>query len=71
MLLNLWGVGYLLCDPEIVTINLWVKRGATKTGSYFCLGKLSTNVVHGLMSTHKCSQTCRTLGFKEYEEKFV
>ena len=37
MLLSLRGVGYLLCDPEIATINRRVKGGGTKSEFYFCL----------------------------------
>ena len=43
------GVGHLLCDPEIATIDLWVKKGGTKSEFYFCLGNLSTNAIHGFM----------------------
>ena len=45
----LQGVGHLLCDPEIATIDLWVKEGGTKSEFYFCLGNLSTNAIHGFM----------------------
>ena len=31
MLLDLQGVGYLLCGPEIATIDLRVKEGGTKS----------------------------------------
>ena len=71
MLLDLQGVSYLLRDPEIVTIDLWVKEGDTKNEFSFCLGNLSTNAIHGFMVTHKCNRICRTLGFKEFENKVV
>ena len=71
MLLDLQGVGYLRCNPEISTIDLWVKEGDTKSEFYFCLGNLSTNAIHGFMATHKCNRICRTLGFKEFEDKVV
>ena len=71
MLLDLQGVGYLLCDPEIATIDIRVKEGDTKSEFYFCLGNLSTNAIHGFMATHKCNRICRTLGFKEFEDKVV
>ena len=71
MLLDLQGIGYLLCDPEIATIDPRVKEGGTKSEFYFYLGNLSTNAIHGFMSTHKYNRICGTLGFKEFEGKFV
>lgn len=38
LLLDLHGVSYLLCDPEIATVDLRVKDGSTKSYFYFCLG---------------------------------
>ena len=64
MLLDIQGVGYLLCDPEIAAIDLRVKMGGTKNKFYFCLENLSTSAIHGFMSTHKCNRICRTLGSK-------
>ena len=46
MLLDLQRAGYLLCDPEIATIDLRVKEGGIKSEFYFCLGNLSTNAIH-------------------------
>ena len=71
MLLHFRQVGYLLCDAEIATIDLRVKEGGTKSEFYFCLGNLSKNAVHICMSAHKCNPVYRTLGFKEFEDKFV
>lgn len=42
MLLDLHGVGYVLCDPEIATTDLRIKEGGTKSEFYICLGNLST-----------------------------
>ena len=63
-MLDLQGVGYLLCDPEILTIDRRVKEGNAK--SYFCffLGNPSANAIHGFMSTYKCNPISITLGFK-------
>lgn len=71
MLLDLQGADCLLCDPEVTNINLRIKKGGTKSEFYFRLGKLSTNVIHGFMSNHKCDPICRTLDFKEFEDTFV
>ena len=49
----------------------WITEGGTKSEFYFCLGNLSTNEIHGFMSTHKCNWTCRTICFKKFEDKFV
>ena len=51
------------------TIELWVKEGDTKREFYFCLENISTNAIHGVMSTHKSNRICRRLGIKEFEYK--
>ena len=61
MLLDLRGIGCLLWDPEMASIDLQVKECGTKSEFYLRLGNLSTNAIHGFMSTHKCNPICRTL----------
>ena len=60
VVLDIQGVGYSLCDPEIASKD-------NKTHSeehYFCFGNLSERAIWNFTETHVCNRFCRALGLQ-------
>ena len=56
MVVDLQGVNYNLCDPEIATTNL-VDNGELN----FCAGNLSSTAIETFFSCHDCNQFCKMM----------
>ena len=56
MVLDLQGVDYNLCDPEIATMDL-LNEGELN----FFTGNLSTQAIEGIFSSHNCNQYCKMM----------
>ena len=57
MLLDIQGVGYDLCDPEIATARLKDDNEL----NLFCAGNLSTIAIQEFLDLHTCNQYCKLL----------
>ena len=53
---DLQGVDYNLCDPEIATMDL-----LTEDELNFCAGNLSTQAIEEFFSSHNCNQYCKMM----------
>lgn len=56
MILDLQGVGYNLCDPEIASANL-----TDEDIILFCSGNLSSLAIDSFIANHKCNCYCKQL----------
>ena len=56
MVVDLQGVGYQLCDPEIASTVL-LEDGELN----FCAGNLSQNAIENFFDNHKCNRFCKML----------
>jgi hypothetical protein len=54
---DLQGVGFVLCDPEIASSELYDESD----GIYFCAENLSTNAIETFFVQHKCNKYCELL----------
>ena len=64
MVVDIQGVGYNLCDPEVAS-----KEVATNTEQaefYFCVGNLSQEAIETFKSEHVCNDFCQYLGLKKF-----
>ena len=52
MIVDLQGVDYVLCDPEIASSKLYDENNDI----YFCAGNLSTNAIETFFEQHKLQQ---------------
>ena len=57
MVLDLQGVGFNLCDPEIASSTLFADDSST----YFCAGNLSKVAIDTFLAQHICNEFCRSL----------
>ena len=57
MILDLQGVGFNLCDPEIASNTL----RADDSSIYFCAGNLSKGAIDTFCAQHLCNEYCRSL----------
>ena len=57
MIVDLQGVDYMLCDPEIASSKLYDENNDI----YFCAGNLSTNAIETFFEQHKCNKFCELL----------
>ena len=57
MVLDLQGVGFYLCDPEIASSTL----RADDSSIYFCAGNLSKTAIGTFLEQHRCNEFCRSL----------
>ena len=57
IIVDLQGVGFVLCDPEIASSELYDESD----GIYFCAGNLSTNAIETFFVQHKCNKYCELL----------
>ena len=57
MIVDLQGVNYMLCDPEIASSKLYDEN----SDIYFCAGNLSTNAIETFFEQHKCNKFCELL----------
>ena len=64
MILDLQGVAYNLCDPEIATTDL-LQDGELK----FCAGNLSTTAIGNFFASHKCNKYCKMMQLEEEGEQ--
>ena len=60
VVLDIQGVGYSLCDPEVAS-----KENKTDSEEhYFCFGNLSERVILNFTETHVSSRFCGALGLQ-------
>ena len=60
VVLDIQGVGYSLCDPEVVS-----KENKTDSEEhYFYFGNLSERAILNFTETHVCKRFCRALGLQ-------
>ena len=65
MILDLQGVEYVLCDPEIATAILH-EDGELN----FCAGNLSVRAISTFFAEHSCNNYCRMLDLAQEEQMF-
>eukprot|EP00112_Aurelia_sp_Birch-Aquarium-sp1_P019166 Seg469.6 transcript_id=Seg469.6/GoldUCD/mRNA.D3Y31 product="Transient receptor potential cation channel subfamily M member 6" protein_id=Seg469.6/GoldUCD/D3Y31 len=63
MVLDLQGVAYSLCDPEIATITL-LEDGELN----FCAGNLSSDAINQFLGEHNCNRYCKMLALPEKDD---
>ena len=56
MVVDLQGVGYNLCDPEIASMVLLEERQLN-----FCAGNLSADAIETFMTHHTCNKFCKMM----------
>ena len=63
MVLDIKGVGNILCDREIAT------EAMTDTNDefLFCLGNLATNAIQGFFGAHECNAYCEAVNLWDKE----
>ena len=64
MIVDIQGVNYALCDPEIASSTLM----ATDETILFCSGNLSTAAIEAFFSNHTCNKFCELLKLDQEEE---
>jgi hypothetical protein len=63
MILDIQGVGYNLCDPEIASSNL---TDGENEVILFCYGNLSTLAINAFVGMHKCNKYCKQLKLESF-----
>ena len=63
MVLDIQGIGYNLCDPEIASSRL--REGDDKSPILFCTGNLSETAINNFLTGHSCNKFCRLLQLPE------
>lgn len=63
MVLDLQGVAYSLCDPEIATMTL-LEDGELN----FCAGNLSSDAINQFLGEHNCNRYCKMLALPEKDD---
>ena len=58
MVLDIQGVGYQLCGPEISSTNL---KDTTDENILFCCGNLSTQAIENFFTFHVCNKYCELM----------
>ncbi len=58
MVLDIQGVNYQLCDPEISSTNL---KDTADQDILFCCGNLSTQTIEHFLAFHDCNKYCELL----------
>ena len=61
MVLDIQGVRYNLCDPEIASTVLLEDEGELS----FCAGNLSTHAIDTFFTYHKCNEFCKMMNWKD------
>ena len=65
IIVDLQGVGFTLCDPEIASNKLYDESN----NIYFCAGNLSLTAIQTFFEQHKCNKFCELLFLdKELDE---
>ncbi|XP_020908703.1 myosin heavy chain kinase B [Exaiptasia diaphana] len=59
IVLDLQGIGYNLCDPEIASAHLRV--GDETSPILFCYGNLHETAINNFVTNHCCNKFCRFL----------
>ena len=65
LLVDIQGIGFQLCDPEIASADLMTKED-DEDKLNFCIGNLSTKAIDNFFGQHKCNQYCNTLALKKF-----
>ena len=60
MVLDIKGIGNILCDPEIATEYIVDEI-------LFSLGNLATNVIQAFLGAHECNAYCQTVNLPDKE----
>jgi hypothetical protein len=58
MVLDIQGVNYQLCDPEISSTNL---KDTADQDILFCCGNLYTQAIENFLAFHDCNKYCELL----------
>ena len=53
MVLDIWGIGIILRDPEIATEDI-----VDIDDDFFCLGNLAINAIQAFLGAHECNAYC-------------
>jgi len=61
MVLDIQGVRYTLCDPEVASTVLLEEEGELR----FCAGNLSTHAIETFFTFHKCNEFCKMMNLKD------
>ena len=65
LLVDIQGIGYTLCGPEIASTDLTTKEiDGDKLN--FCMGNLSTKAIDTFFVQHQCNKYCKVLGLGEF-----
>jgi len=56
MVVDLQGIGYNLCDPEIATKEYFANENETSV--LFCAGNCASDAIDMFLSMHKCNEWC-------------
>ena len=63
MVLNIQGIGNILCEPEIGTEDMV----DIDDDFLFCLGDLATNVIQAFLGAHECNAYCQAVNLPDKE----
>ena len=67
MVVDLQGVEYCLCDPEVASMDICSKDEEGKeTEFFFCLGNLSEEAITTFQRLHVCNDICKALSLSEF-----
>jgi len=61
MVLDIQGVRYASCDPEVASAVLLEEEGELR----FCAGNLSTHAIETFFTFHKCNEFCKMMNLKD------
>ena len=63
MVLDIQGIGNILCDPEIATEDIV----DIDDEFLLCLGNLATNATQAFLGTHECNAYCEPINIPDKE----
>ena len=63
MVLDIQGIGNILCDPEIATEDIV----DIDDEFLFCLGNLATNAIQAFLGVHECNAYCGAVNILDKE----
>ena len=63
MVLDIQGIGNILCDPEIATEHIV----DIDDEFLFCLGNLATNAIQAFLGAHECNAYCEAVNIPDKE----
>ena len=64
MIMDLQGVQYQICDPEIATLKI-----VDDSEFFFCVRNMSSQAIETFQKTHKCDVYCTSLNLKSFDDR--